>query len=152
MARFIIVYQSRMGNTRAMADAIREGAESRKLETEVVDAFDVNIKDLRAAAALGFGGPTMNYHPAKPLVKVLDELSRHDVRGKIAVAFGSYGGDGLGPIVIAERLREMGFRVLDPVERVIYKPTDNEPECLRHPGKDVAMAVKKIPHIKSLNI
>jgi len=45
----------------------------------------------------------------------------------------------------------MGFRVLDPVERVVYKPTENEIECLRHLGKDVAMAVKKIPHLKNLN-
>ncbi len=151
MARFIIVYYSTTGNTKAMADAIKEGAESLKLETGVVEAFDVNIDDLLAADVIGFGGPTINYHPAKPLVRVLDELSQYDVQGKIAVSFGSYGWDGLGPIVVAERLREMGFRVLDPVERVIYKPTDNELECLRHLGKDVAMAVKKTPHIKNLN-
>lgn len=151
MARFIIVYNSTTGNTKAMADSIKEGAESLHLETEVVEAFDANIDDLLAADAIGFGGPTMNYHPAKPLLRILDELSRHDNRGKIAVSFGSYGWDGLGPIVIAERLREMGFRVIDPVERVIYKPTDNELECLRHLGKDVAMAVKKIPHLKNLN-
>jgi flavorubredoxin len=152
MVRFIIVYNSTTGNTKAMADAIREGAESLKLETRMVDAFDARIDDLLAADAIGFGGPTMNYHPAKPLVKVLDELSRYDLRGKIAVSFGSYGWEGRGPVVVAERLREMGFRVLDPVERVIYKPTDNELECLRHLGKDVAMAVKKTPHIQSLNI
>ncbi len=145
MARFIIVYNSTTGNTKAMADAIKEGTESLKVETEVVDAFDVKIDDLLAADAIGFGGPTINYHPAKPLVRVLDELSQYAVQGKIAVSFGSYGWNGVGPIVIAERLREMGFRVLDPVERVIYKPTDNELECLRHLGKDVAMAVKKIP-------
>ncbi len=152
MARFIIVYNSTTGNTKAMADAIKDGAESLKLETEVVDAFDVVIGDLVAADAIGFGGPTMNYHPAKPLLRVIDELSQYDVKGKIAVSFGSYGWDGLAPVVIAEKLREMGFRVLDPVERVIYKPTDNELECLRHLGKDVAMAVKKIPHITNLNI
>lgn len=152
MARFIIVYNSTTGNTKAMADAIKDGAESLNLETDIVNAFDVEIGDLLAAEAIGFGGPTMNYHPAKPLLKVLDELSHYDVKGKIAVSFGSYGWDGLGPIVIAERLREMGFRVLDPVERVIYEPTDNELECLRHLGKDVAMAVKKVPHVKNLNV
>ena len=151
MASFIIVYNSTTGNTRLMAEAIKEGAESLKLETILVDAFDVSVGDLVAAEAIGFGAPTINYHPAKPVLKVLDELGRHDVKGKIAVVFGSYGWDGLGPVVIAERLREMGFRVLDPVERVVYKPTENEIECLRHLGKDVAMAVKKIPHLKNLN-
>jgi flavorubredoxin len=151
MARFIIVYNSTTGNTKAMAEAIKEGAESLNLETEVVEAFDVNIDDLLAAEAIGFGGPTMNYHPAKPLLRILDELGGHNVKGKTAVSFGSYGWDGLGPVVIAERLREMGFRVLDPVERVVYKPTENELECLRHLGKDVAMAVKKMPHLKNLN-
>ncbi len=150
--RFIIVYNSTTGNTKAMADAIKEGAESLHLETAVVDAFDARIDDLLAADALGFGAPTMNYHPAKPVYRVLDELGQHDVKGKIAVSFGSYGWDGLGPVVVAERLRAMGFRVLDPVERVIYAPTENELECLRHLGKDVAMAVKGIPHVKNLNV
>ena len=152
MSGFFIVYNSTTGNTKLMAEAIKEGADSLKLETAIVDAFDVNIDDLVAADAIGFGAPTINYHPAKPVVKVLDELSKHDMKGKIAVSFGSYGWDGYGPIVVAERLRAMGFRVLDPVERAIYKPTENEVECLRHLGKDVAMAVKGIPHMKTLNV
>ncbi len=152
MTSFVIVYNTTTGNTKLMADAIREGAEALKLDTAVVDAFDVSVDDLVAADAVGFGAPTINYHPAKPVVKVLDELGQRDVKGKIAVAFGSYGWDGYGPIVIAERLRSMGFRVLDPVERAIYTPTENELECLRHLGKDVAMAVKGIPHMKSLNV
>ena len=151
MASFIIVYNSTTGNTRLMADAIREGAESLKLETAVVDAFDARVDDLVAADAIGFGAPTINYHAAKPVLKIIDELAGRDVKGKIAVVFGSYGWDGIGPVIIAERLREMGFRVLDPVERVVYKPTENELECLRHLGKDVAMAVKKIPHLINLN-
>src|SRR5208337_4804754 len=109
-----------------MADAIKEGAESLNLVTDIINAFDVAIGDLLAAEAIGFGGPTMNYHPAKPLLKVLEELSHYDMKGKFTVSFGSYGWDGLGPVVIAEQLREMGFRVLDPVERVVYQPTDNE--------------------------
>jgi flavorubredoxin len=152
VAQFIIVYNSTTGNTLAMANAIREGAESLKLDTALVDAFDAKIDDLLAADAIGFGAPTMNYHPAKPVMRVLDELARFDVKGKIAVSFGSYGWDGLGPVFIAERLRVMGLRVLDPVERVVYAPTDNELECLRHLGKDVAMAVKNIPHTKNLNL
>jgi len=151
MASFIIVYNSTTGNTKLMADAIRAGAESLKLDTAVVDAFDAHLEELLAADALGFGAPTINYHPAKSVVKVIDELSKHDLRGKIAVSFGSYGWDGYGPIVIAERLRGMGVRVLDPVERVVYAPTENELLCLQHLGKDVAMAVKGIPHMKNLN-
>jgi flavodoxin I len=152
MARFIIVYNSTTGNTKALADAIAEGARSLKLEADLVDAFDVRAEDLLAADAIGFGGGTFNFHPSKPVMKLIDDLGTHDVNGKLAVAFGSYGWSGEGPVVFAEKLRQIGFTVVDPVIRVRYQPTENELFGCSILGKDVAMKVKNIKKTVSLNV
>jgi flavodoxin I len=151
MARFMIVYHSTTGNTKALADAIVAGAQALKLDAVAVDAFDVRAEDLVTADAIGFGVPTFNYHPAKPITKLLGDLEGMDVSGKIAVVFGSYGWSGQGPIVVAERLRRMGFRVLDPVIRVKYQPTENELFGCALLGKDVAMQLKNIRKTLDLN-
>ncbi len=151
MPRFLIVYNSTTGNTKALAEAIMQGAQSLNLDTEMLDAFSVTAEDILAADAVGFGVPTFNYHPAKPITKLLDDLSGHDVKGKIAIVFGSYGWSGQGAPAIAERLREMGFRVLDPVIRVKHKPTENEIEGCILLGKDVAMHLKNIKMTENLN-
>lgn len=151
MPRFLIVYNSTTGNTKALAEAIAEGAKSLELDTEMMDAFDAKTEDLLAADAIGFGVPTFNYHPARPILKLLDDLSKIDVKGKVAVVFGSYGWSGQGAPVIAEKLREMGFKVLDPVIRVKHKPSENELEGCVLLGKDVAMHLKNIKMTKNLN-
>jgi flavorubredoxin len=152
MARFIIAYNSTTGNTKALADAIAEGARSLKIDVDMVDALDVKAEDLLAADAIGFGGGTFEYYPSKPVMKLIEDLGKYDMKGKLAVAFGSYGWSGGGPVVIAEKLREIGFKVLDPVIRVKYKPTENELSGCNLLGKDVAMMLKHIKKIESLNV
>ena len=151
MPRFIIVYNSTTGNTKALAEAVMEGAQSLELDTQIIDAFDAKAEDLMAADAIGFGVPTFNYHPAKPILRLVDDLSKHEVKGKVAVVFGSYGWSGQGAPAVAERLREIGFKVLDPVIRVRYKPSENEIDGCKLLGKDVAMHVKNIKMIENLN-
>ncbi len=151
MPKFLIVYNSTTGNTKAMADAIAEGARSLKVEAEVMDAFDVKPEDIVAADAIGFGVPTFNYHPARPILKLLDDLAGKDMKGKLAIVFGSYGWSGQGAPVVAERLRQMGFRVLDPVIRVKLKPSDNELDGCMLLGKDVAMHLKNVKLTENLN-
>ena len=151
MHRFIIVYNSTTGNTKALADAIAEGARSLHVEAEMVDAFDARAEDVLAADAAAFGGGTFNFHPSKPVMKLIDDLRGRDVTGKIAASFGSYGWSGQGPVVIAELLREIGFTVLDPVIRVKYRPTENELFGCSLLGKDIAMKLKGIKKTVSLN-
>jgi Uncharacterized flavoproteins len=152
MPRFIIAYNSTTGNTKALAEAIAEGARSLKLGVDLVDAFDVKAEDLMAADAIGFGGGTFNYHPSKPVLKLIDDFNGKDVKGKLAVSFGSYGWSGEGPVVFAEKLREIGFTVLDPVIRVRYQPTENELFGCSLLGKDVATRLKHIKKTANLNV
>lgn len=128
-----------------------EGAQSLHVDASLADAFDVKPEEVMAADAVGFGVPTFNYHPAKPVTKLLDDLCGRDCRGKIAVVFGSYGWSGQGPVMVAEKLRELGFKVLDPVIRVKYKPSENELDGCKLLGRDVAAMLKHIKRTVDLN-
>ena len=151
MARFLIVCHSTTGNTKALAEAIRDGAESLHVKAQIAAAFDVKPEDVLSADAIGFGAPTFNYHPARPVTKLLDDLDGKVTPGKIAVVFGSYGWSGQGPVIVAERLRDMGFKVMDPVIRVKYQPTENELEGCKLLGRDVAAMLKHIRRTVDLN-
>jgi flavorubredoxin len=58
----------------------------------------------------------------EPIAKFLDALITVGVEGKIGAAFGSYGWSGEAPVMIAEKMREAGMKVVDPVLRVQYVP------------------------------
>ncbi|CAJ35588.1 flavodoxin domain-containing protein [Methanocella arvoryzae] len=151
MAQFLIVCHSTTGNTRALAEAIKDRAQSLHVDAELADAFDVKPEDILTAAAVGFGVPTFNYHPARPITHLIDSLCIQDCSGKIAVVFGSYGWSGQGPIMVAEKLRALGFKVLDPVIRVKYQPSENEIDGCKLLGRDVAAMLKRIRRTVDLN-
>ena len=69
-----------------------------------------------------------------------------DPKGKIGAAFGSYGWSGEAPVMIAEKMREMGMNVIDPVLRILHKPTDKDVEESKRLGIDIA---EKLKHIKT---
>jgi len=60
----------------------------------VADAFNVTPEEVITADAIGFGVPTFNYHAAKPILKLLDDLSGMDVKASLPLVFGSYGWSG----------------------------------------------------------
>ncbi|HMK46110.1 MAG TPA: flavodoxin domain-containing protein [Methanocella sp.] len=151
MTRFLIIYHSTTGNTKAMAEAIRDGAQSLHVDVELMEAFDAKPEDIASADAVGFGVPTFDYHPARPVLRLVNDLLEIAADGKIAVVFGSYGWSGQGVVVIAEKLRQIGFKVVDPVTRAKYTPSENELEGLKLLGKDVAAIVKHQKPTLSLN-
>ena len=85
------------------------------------------------------------------MTKLLNNLDRKATAGKIAVVFGSYGWSGQGPVMVAERLRDLGFKVMDPVIRVKYQPTENELAGCKLLGRDVAAMLKHIRRTVDLN-
>jgi flavorubredoxin len=44
--------------------------------------------------------------------------------------------------MIAEKLRQLGMTVIDPVLRIQYQPTDKDLEECKRLGKDIANKVK----------
>ena len=140
----IVVYLSTSGNTKDMAEAIGKGIESKNVDVKVVSFYDVKPEELNEAAAIAVGSSTFYYKMLLPMEKFMNEtLVSANPQGKIGAAFGSYGWSGEAPILIAEKMREMGMSVVDPVLRILHKPTDKDLQECKRLGIDI---VEKLKH------
>jgi flavorubredoxin len=135
----LVFYLSAYGNTRRMAEAIRDGAET-------VAGVRVSLYDLEGCEAQPFvdlieeadgialGSPTINGDAVKPIWDLLSSLSTINVADKLGAAFGSYGWSGEAVRMIEERLRGLRFDVAAEGVRVKLAPTDAELERCRQFG------------------
>jgi flavodoxin short chain len=140
--KLVIVYLSTSGNTKKMADAIAEGADSRGANANVVSFYDVDMNDLKDADAIALGSSTFWYKMHDAMDKFITRLEKEGIKGKVGAAFGSYGWSGEAPIQIADRMRAMGMKVIDPVLRVQWQPDDKDLKECERLGKDIAKAMK----------
>ncbi len=143
MPKVVIVYLSTSGNTKAMAEAIAEGVESRNVDVQTVSFHEVRIEDLKNADAIALGSSTFHYKMLPPMEKFIESLEKAKIKAKIGAAVGSYGWSGEAPVMIAEKLRELDINVIDPVLRIQYQPTEKDLEECKRLGKDLANKVKK---------
>jgi len=139
----LVVYLSTSGNTKAMAEAIANGIESKNIDVKAVSFYDVKPEELNEAEAIAVGSSTFYYKILPPMEKFLnDTLVSANPKGKIGAAFGSYGWSGEAPVIIAEKLREMGMTVVDPVLRILHKPTEKDLQECKRLGIDIAEKLK----------
>jgi flavorubredoxin len=125
--RVVIIYESTRGRTRAMAEAICDGATKAGAACSVIDAKD--FEKLDEACALAVGSST-RMKKVLPMVKrVLAELS--DLKGLPAAAFGSYGWSGEAPDEITERLKELNGQLVieHPIKAKDYPAEQILEEC-----------------------
>jgi flavodoxin I len=140
----IVVYLSTSGNTKAMAEAIAKGIESMNVDVKAVSFYDAKAEELKEADAIAVGSSTFYYKMLPPMEKFMSEtLAGIKPAGKVGAAFGSYGWSGEAPIVIAEQMREMGMHVIDPVLRILHKPTDKDLQECKRLGVDMAETLKQ---------
>jgi flavodoxin I len=151
MPKVVVVYLSTSGNTRAMADAIVEGAKSRNVDAIAMNFHEARIEELKDADAIALGSSTFYYKMLPPMEKFIESLEKAKVADKVGAAFGSYGWSGEAPVMIAEKMRELGMNVIDPVLRIQYQPMEKDLEECKRLGKDIAAKVKKSAekHIKT---
>jgi len=142
MPKIVVVYLSTSGNTKAMADAIVDGAKSRNVDAKSMNFHEAKIEELKSADAIALGSSTFYYKMLPPMEKFIESLSKANIKAKIAAAFGSYGWSGEAPIMIAEQMRKLGMNVIDPVLRIQYAPTEKDLEECKRLGKDLANKVK----------
>jgi flavodoxin I len=144
MQDIVLVYATKSGNTRLVAEAIAEGVRSMDLSAHAVSLCDVKVEDLFTAEAIAIGSSTYEQRMLPTIEKFLDGLDRNKCGGKLGIAFGSYGWSGEAPLDIAKKMRDLGFEVLDPVMRVQYGPEDKDIEACRLLGKGIALKLKSL--------
>lgn len=142
MKKMMIVYWSGTGNTKAMAEAIGEGAASVwPGEIQIASVDQVSEADVLTADALAFGCPAMGNEvleesEMEPFIESLH--GKKAVTSRIAL-FGSYDwGDGQWMQDWVERMRALGFIVMGEGLTAHNTPDEQDLEKCRELGKKLA--------------
>ena len=125
-----------------MAEAIANGAMTIEgVEVLLKDAYDALPADALGADAIILGGSTYNYKLIKAMDPFLKELAKLDLKGKVGVAFGSYGWSGEGVPTLIARMKTFGMKVIEPGITVVQVPTKEDIEKSFHLGRTIAMGL-----------
>jgi len=91
MAKAIVIYYSRTGNTQTMAEIIAKAMNEADLQTVCKSVSDVKAEELLDYDAIVVGSPTYYGHMAGPVKQLIDDtVAFHGkLDGKIAAAFTS---------------------------------------------------------------
>jgi flavorubredoxin len=138
----VVFYISSYGNTRQMAEAIRDGAaEVPGLRLSLYDLEGTPVQTfvdlVESADAVLIGSPTINGDAVKPVWDLLSSFAQIDVKGKLAGAFGSFGWSGEAVRMIEDRLRGLKFRVPSPGLRIKLVPSRDEIDACRSWGRGI---------------
>ncbi|MFW9792902.1 MAG: flavodoxin family protein [Candidatus Thorarchaeota archaeon] len=93
MKTAIIVYESVYGNTKKIAEAIRNGMNTvENIECVIKKTGEIHTDDLCDYDAIIFGCPNHNQGPALNLVRFIDRAAIVHLKAKIGAAFDTYTG------------------------------------------------------------
>ena len=93
MVRVFIVYDTKYGNTKLVAEKIAEGIKEVKgIETEVNDVKEVDLKRIQDADAILIGAPNHMGSPSRTIMKFIGNLTKHKLRAKGFAVFDTYMG------------------------------------------------------------
>ena len=91
MLKALVIYYSRSGNTKKMAELISEGIKNEGMEAVLKDVKDVEVDELLKYEAIVIGSPTYYGSMAAQIKKLLDDSVKFHGKldGKIGAAFAS---------------------------------------------------------------
>ena len=91
MARVIIIYESKYGNTKLVAEAIAEGMrEVSGVETVLSELREVELNRLTGFDAILVGTPNHMGGATRSISKLIGELGKLTLEGKLAAVFDTY--------------------------------------------------------------
>lgn len=156
MSKALVIYYSRTGNTKKMAESIAEGIKNEGVEVAIKEVKDVAVDELLKYEAIVIGSPTYYGTMAAELKKLLDESVKFHGKldGKVGAAFSSSanvgGGNETTILDILNALLIHGMIIEGDPQGDHYGPVSIGPpdsratkQCIRL-GNRVAKLVKKI--------
>lgn len=130
MKKVEVFYISAYGNTEAMANHIKEKLIEKGFKADVHEITEMSLEDAVALIekARGFmvGSPTINSDAVKPSWDLLSLVNPIINRGKVAMAFGSYGWSGEGVKMLTDRLKSLKLKVVEPGMAFKFVPSEEE--------------------------
>jgi len=108
MAKVLIVYASRTGETEKIGNLIAEGIRMSGHEAEVVKVTDIKKEaDLNGYDAVVLGSPTYHGEMVKGMKTLLFMAEKAGLEGKVGGAFGAFGWSGEAPDRIFETMKNI---------------------------------------------
>ncbi len=90
-AKVIVVYESRYGNTKLVAETIAEGMRAIEgIETHVTEVKQVDLSKVPDYDAILVGSPNHIGRPTGGVSKFIDKLGKLALEGKLFAAFDTY--------------------------------------------------------------
>jgi flavorubredoxin len=143
--RMLVFYVSAYGNTEKMAHAIGRGIREAGADAEVVDLATADVRamldDIEAAQGIVVGTCTINGDALEQTWSLLGSLTTIKLKDKLGATFGAFGWSGEGPLMLAERMKGLKFRVPEEPLRVQLVPTDADLKSCAEYGKRLVAAL-----------
>ena len=108
MAKALIVYATRTGDTEKIANLIAEGIRFSGHDAEVVKLTDIKKEgDLKGYDAVIFGSPTYHGEMVQGMKTLLFMAEKAELEGKVGGSFGAFGWSGEAPDRIFETMKNI---------------------------------------------
>ncbi|HSO18241.1 MAG TPA: flavodoxin domain-containing protein [Desulfosarcina sp.] len=108
MARVLIVYASRTGETETIGNLIAEGIRISGHEAEVVKVTDIRkAEDLNGYDAVVLGSPTYHGEMVQGMKTLLFLAEKADLEDRVGGAFGAFGWSGEAPDRIFDTMKNI---------------------------------------------
>ncbi len=108
MAKALVVFTTRTGETKDIADLIAEGIRMRGAEANVVNSTQIKKEDeLAGYDAYVFGSATYHGEMMQGMKTLLFLTEKADLEGKIGASFGAFGWSGEAPDRIYDTMKNI---------------------------------------------
>lgn len=132
MKKVIIIYFSRTGNTKTMAQLIHEEL-VKSSEIQVDIQTQIVPDELTQYDAILIGAPTYHHRMTQTISTLLEDAAIKEVKleGKLGAAFGSFGWSGEAPRLVLEVMENIfQMNVIKPPLLIKYVPRgDGRAKC-----------------------
>ena len=145
-----IIYDTMWNSTRIMAEQIAKGIRNidenvqiKLMNTSKDDKTEV-LTEVFKSKAIVVGSPTVNNGYLHSIAGILEMIKGMKLKGKKAVAFGSYGWSGEATRAITEELKKSGFEIINEGLKIMWKPDEEmKKECIKF-GENLTKYVDNI--------
>lgn len=132
MKKIIIIYFSRTGNTKTMAQFIHDEL-SKSSDVQVDIQTQIAPEELAQYDVILIGAPTYHHRMTQTISTLLEDtaIKKVKLQGKIGAAFGSFGWSGEAPRLVLEVMENIfQMKVLKPPLLIKYAPRgDGQAKC-----------------------
>ena len=144
MPKALVVYATRTGKTKEIADNIAEGIKNSGVEVTVVDVKKIKCTpELMGYDGYAFGSATYHGEMMEAMKTMLFIAEKADLDGKIGGAFGSYGWSGEAPDRIYQTMKNIfNMKMVKSALRIKSPASPEDTQVAQAYGVEIGQKIK----------